>query len=431
MPLIKNIKIRTTLEQLQTLFLCLFAGTLCFNPPLNHGILITALFISLILFDKNILRKNLKAVLILCSGYVTAVVSSAYSSDKTEALFVLEKQLTLFFVPLILGSSFEGNIFKLKLVVWSFITSVFFACGYLLLYFFTVYQVLKNHVSVQDFINMQLHHNFSMPLKLHATYLSIYVCFSIACTLYFLFNDSRFYKIIAFIFLPVFILSFILLSSRIVFIPFILIIFFVLPFFIRRKFVFVYFILLISSFLFMFYLLRNFTAFEARFKTDTLRELNLKPGTDKMFSFESITASNDATRAERWKCAVELIRERPIVGYGTGDEKKMLSEKYVKYDLTNSSVNNFDSHNQYFAFMIKSGFFGIFTFLLLLVFSFFIAIKYRNYMQICLLFIVIITCLTENVLESNKGILFFAFFNSVFVMGISGNNSREKLAINH
>ena len=229
-----------------------------------------------------------------------------------------------------------------------------------------------------------------------------------------LFYEERRYRLFMILFIPIFVLSLILLSSRIIFIPFAIIVFFIIPFFLKRKPFYGYIIVLVAIASLLFYYLSSFTAFRERFKTDTLRELNIKSSAHS-FSFLSITETNDATRAERWKCAVELIREKPLTGYGTGEEKFKLSEMYTKYKLSNSLANNFDAHNQYLGFMIKSGLFGLFAYLLLLIYSLYVSLKKRNYIHICLLLILATTSLTENTLDSNKGIVFFAFFNSLLV----------------
>lgn len=408
-------RIFNIVEKLRFIFLLLFVSTLCFSQWLNHSFLIAALFSSLFLIKRERLVRNSLLVLAAALVYLVAIISCVWSSDRSEALFVLEKQMTLLFVPVILGFSKKLTAMHVHIVLWGFMLSVVTACSWLLLHFYSCYQVLKTTVSFQEFVTMQLHHQFSQPLNLHATYLSMYVCMAFSIGIYFLFNGRVLLKFPLTLILLVLFASLALLSSRIVFMPFIFINVFVLPFFISRKFLIAYIAIVFSGFFGLFFLASNFTAFKDRFKTDTLRELNLKEDSGNRLSFQSITKTNDATRAERWKCAFELIQEKPILGYGTGDEKKRLAEKYQKYDLTNSSVNNFDAHNQYLAFMIKSGIPGVVSWLLILAIGLGKAIRSRNYFYLCFLLIVIFTALSENILESNKGVLFFSLFNSLFL----------------
>lgn len=412
--LLTNKAFRNTCASIQTLLFCLFAATLCLNSSLNHGFLIGGLFFSLLLADPAQLKKSLVPVLLLGLVYIVAGISALYSPHTAEAAFVLEKQMTLLIIPLVLGAAAPAGHRQLRLILWSFVASLFAVCLYLLGRFYISYEVARAQLSFQDFLNTQLHHNFSASLHLHATYLSMYVCFAIAIALYMLFYEKKYYRLLMLLFLPVFVISLVLLSSRIIFIPFAVIVFFILPFFLKKKPFLIYLAVLITLLPLLFYYLSGFPAFRDRFKTDTLRELNIRQS-GRSYSFLSITETNDATRAERWKCAVELIRERPVAGYGTGEEKAMLSEMYTRYGLSNSLLNNFDAHNQYLGFMIRSGLFGLCAYLILLAYSLYAAIRKRNYIHICLLLILAITSLTENVLDSNKGIVFFAFFNTLLV----------------
>lgn len=417
--LLINHKFSLLLEKVQLMLMCLFVGTLCTEQEINHAFLIATLFVSLFLFDRELLRSRLVLMVLMILVYLTALASATYSSNSRESLFVLEKQMTLFLVPVIFGFSFRATLEKLSILIYAFMISIFLACAYLLLVFYQHYLIIRDILPFQFFLNTKLHHHFSAPLRLHATYLSLYVCFAIACSIYFLFNAKTVHKITVAIFLPVFLVSLALLSSRITFVPFGIIVTFILPFFIKKRALAIYMLLLVTVGSISGYLLAKSPAFKERFKTDTLRELNIAPDKNKIFNFKNITESNDATRAERWKCAVELIQEKPIIGYGTGDEKAQLEKKYIKYKLTNSTVNNFDSHNQYLAYMIKSGIFGLLAYLILLGLSLWIALKKKNYFLLSFITIIVTTSLTENILESNKGILFFAFFNSVLVYSAS------------
>ncbi len=427
--LLKDKQVIKRVQTVQTLFMCLFAATLCFKSAYNHAFLIAALVFSALLFDPQLLAKNKWPIAALSLIYLVAVLSGFYSSNRPETLRVLERQMTLGFVPLILGSSLPLSHKQLRLIIWSFTLAIAAVCAYLLFNFYFNYQAVKEIIPFHEFLNTRLHHQFSASLGLHATYLSMYVCFAFAGALFILFHEGTAAKITALVLMPLFLFSLILLSSRIIFIPFAGIVFLVMPFFLRKKQFFFYIVSLLIGLSVLFYYVSTFSAFKERFKNDTLRELNLKQDKKNVLRFESITGSNDATRAERWACALELIKERPWLGYGTGDEKSRLFEKYEKYKLTNSQLNNFDAHNQYFAFMIKSGIPGLAAFLILLLFSGWSAIKKRSFHHLCLLFIIAISALTENVLESNKGILFFAFFNALLVFsenGISDKRIPEK-----
>jgi O-antigen ligase len=412
----------------------MFVATLCLKREVNHAMLIAALFCSFLLFDLNLLVKNLKIIVLISLVYLVALASTFYSANRHEAFSILERQMSLIIIPVVLGCSLKLTRGKVKLVLWTFTCSIFFVCIYLLEIFYKEYLKSRDTMNFQEFLNLQIHHQFSSALNMHATYLSMYVCFALVTAVFFLFHEKKYLNLLMVPIIPVFIVCLTILSSRIIIIPLVIILVVIMPFFLRRLSLLLYLILLVLTVSISFTYVSNFKAFKERFKTDTLRELNIKQDTNSTFSFRS-AQTNDATRAERWRCAVELIKERPLVGYGTGEEKAKLNEKYVKYGLTNSVLNNFDSHNQYLAFMIKSGIVGLTAYLILLLTGFFVAIKNRNYFHICFLVIIFITSLTENILESNKGILFFAFFNTFLILADRGavqirNIIKENAAMN-
>jgi O-antigen ligase len=109
--------------------------------------------------------------------------------------------------------------------------------------------------------------------------------------------------------------------------------------------------------------------------------------------------------------AVELIRKRPLQGYGTGEEKPQLYRQYRQMGLTVTLEQRYDSHNQFMAFAIKSGVLGLLSFIVMLAFAFAYAIRHRNYLYISFLLISTGISLIDNFLEVNKGIFFFSFFN--------------------
>lgn len=416
-------------ERLQFAGACSFAVALWMRQDVAHILLILTLFFSLLRFNLPLFKKRWPAIIILIQLFIIALISCLYGSNKQEAFFVLEKQMTLFLIPVLLGASMEWTNKELQNILTFFSISVTAAVSYLLFVFYTSFQQQESPATLGAFLSSHLHHAFSEPLHLHATYLSMYVCFAIAISMYRLYRERSWQQWLSILMLAPLILSLVLLSSRIILVPFVLILVLVLPFFLRRGALLLHLgVLVVLVFLGIRYV-GNFSAIQDRFRTDTLRELNISADSTKHFRFDTIH-TNDATRAERWNCAIELIRESPLIGYGTGMEKQMLNVKYEKYKLSNSISNNFDAHNQYLAFMIKSGVLGLLSFMLLLGYCFFRAIKSKNYYFLSFLLIISITALTEDILESNKGILFFAFFSTVLlfipshVPGAKGQNEK-------
>lgn len=391
----------------------LFAATFCLNMVVGHVFLIIALTCSLLLWKPAIFKNNFRAFLLISLIYFVSLASAFYSSNKKEAWFVLEKQMTMLLIPFLMAGTSHGKL-SLAGLLRCFSYAVSLACVWLLYQLYHSYTALNGGTSLADFLHGHLHHSFSEPLNLHATFLSIYVCFSIAVMLYDAYHAKNWYRGLAMVALPLLVISMLFLSSRIILLPFAIILVVVLPFFLRRFALLLHLITVALLFLLAVFYVGNFSAFRERFADDTLRELNITGHEKLEFRLDTIN-TNDATRAERWQCAIKLIQEKPLFGYGTGDEKAMLNVMYHKYRLSNSISNNFDSHNQYFAFTIKSGVVGLTAFVLALLFGFYRALRTKSFHFLSFMVIITITALTENILESNKGILFYALFMSAFV----------------
>ena len=131
--------------------------------------------------------------------------------------------------------------------------------------------------------------------------------------------------------------------------------------------------------------------------------------------FKSTAGAKENWRRERWKVSFELIRRAPIAGQGSGSEIPLLKQKYFEKKMFSSYLNELNAHNQYLSFLINSGIIGLLVFLATLGWGYRKAIK-RNDLLL-LSFLVIITAIgfSEDLLDVNKGIFFYAFFFPFFI----------------
>jgi O-antigen ligase len=130
--------------------------------------------------------------------------------------------------------------------------------------------------------------------------------------------------------------------------------------------------------------------------------------------------NSTSIRYNLWKIAVELIKEKPMLGVGIGDIKEELVKKYEEHGYEYGVRNRISPHNQYLHTAVILGLVGMCILIFVLLYSFVLA--WRNGDWIFALFIVIVALngLTEGVLERQAGILFFAFFNSLFATRLIG-----------
>jgi O-antigen ligase len=403
----------TILENIQLLFAILFVGTLALDQKTNSTLLGISLFLLLFTFRWARLLENKTALFVFTATFLVQALALSYSSNAAEGKLVIERHLALFLIPLIYLSCFNLTAVKFNLIIKFFFVSMVVVSLYLLKH--SIDQLLSSGASFHDwFVRDNLNHAFSRPIGMHATYLSLYTAVAIFIGFNgFLFDNSWWLKLLFFLSTLVLAITIILLSSRMVISALLFVLLFIYPFYIvKLKHKATLLIAGCAILLAFFFIMRESSFITTRFTEKIRAEVKMTPFLQADSTYNPIYGGE--MRADRWYCAAELIREKPLLGYGTGSEKDMLMKKYEKYNLQNAIVNNYDSHNQYLAFAIKAGVPGLIFFVLSVVYAIYLAIKSRSLIYLSFIVLFAIACITENVLESNKGIFFFAFFNTLF-----------------
>ena len=124
--------------------------------------------------------------------------------------------------------------------------------------------------------------------------------------------------------------------------------------------------------------------------------------------------SSTLVRKKTWSTSLKLVKEKWITGYGTGLSKKVLQEQYKKDGYDYMYKKNYNSHNQYLQVFLDQGIFG---FLLLVFFTFgvlYLSLKQKDFIYALFLVVMILNFMTESILETQSGVIFFAFFNTIF-----------------
>lgn len=116
-----------------------------------------------------------------------------------------------------------------------------------------------------------------------------------------------------------------------------------------------------------------------------------------------------------WKAAFHIISNNPVFGVGTGDGQKKFNRAYRKLNAPLTKEWYLRSHNQFLAITVAFGIVGLVVFLLSLVFPFYYLRGGLNYLYICFLGIAVFSFLFEDTLESQTGLTFFAYFNTLLL----------------
>ena len=109
-------------------------------------------------------------------------------------------------------------------------------------------------------------------------------------------------------------------------------------------------------------------------------------------------------RLAQWECARNVIQNHWALGVGSGDGQDTLMESYREKGFVEGLRNNYNTHNQYLGTWITLGLPGLILLLLML------WPWERDELWTCFLVLIFISFLTENMLDTQKGVVFFSFF---------------------
>lgn len=347
-----------------------------------------------------------KTVLVITSLYFLNLVSILYSSDRQEGTNLAVHQLAILLFPLLFALS-HLNFAKYRMQL---ICIFGFSCviSIIYLYFDALRTILVLKLPVASLFTANfMNHNFSLPIGIHATYLAMYIAFSIIAFLFILLKmqpvRQKWIYIIACLIL---LTGLVQLSSRASFIAFLIVVNFAFPFLLfqgRKRLA----LLLITSFISaaVFLLIYNVDSFKTRYVSELKTDL-----TDQVKLIE-----NTEPRVARWEAILELVKQSPFIGYGNGSETKLLKEKYFNKGLYISFINEFNTHNQYLAVLLKTGIIGLLLFLFILYFGYSNALQRKDLLLLGFMIMITVVSFSENVLELNKGIFFYSFFFSLLL----------------
>jgi len=124
-----------------------------------------------------------------------------------------------------------------------------------------------------------------------------------------------------------------------------------------------------------------------------------------------------------WESAGEIISAHPW-GVGSGDANDALKEKYIEKNLLRPLNENLNAHNQYLQTTIATGIPGLILFIVAMLSALWAAVLKPDYGYLLFLILFLFCIITESMLESEAGVIFFSFFNSLLaVEALSGKRS--------
>ncbi len=384
--------------------LLLFLCTLPFDRFYSTIILISFLIHTLIFLKRRRLQQFSWQTLLLQSAFWITLISTLYSSFFRLGIDLVSKQFAIFLVPSLLSvTNFDIQQYRKVLL------SGFSLCCCLTIFYlyFDAANVLRfNKLPLSEiFSSAFLNHNFSLPIEMHATYLSmmLVICFVHLCAEYFETISTK-RKIFLIAGCLILLAGLIQLGSKAVLLAFLLIINIGFPLFVltgKKRFSFAIVSVIVSAIIIT--IILSVHAFRERYVSALKDDL-----------YENPLAAEQYGRLDRWDVALEMIKESPVIGYGSGSEIPLLRERYYGKKMYNAYLYSLNAHNQYLSFLINAGIPGLLLWLATLYWGFRKAIKRKNILLLGFMILIAVVSCSENMLDVNKGIFFYAFFFAFF-----------------
>ncbi len=394
-------------EDIYTFLIALVACTLSF-PKYAFNSISIILLLSFWVFSGRLITKlksafSQKEVWIFCALYLIYILGLIHTEDFKRAFSLLERMLPILIVPIVL-SSIEK--IERKRVTWihvSFITSVIAASLFCLINAFLQWKGSSDPIAALISNPKYLYSNLLAPLDITPTYFAMFILLALSI-LFFYFDKVKEKKtkvltVVTFLYLNLYL--FLLANRTGIIVLAILGIFIFFKSNRKIKALLVLTLVILGALM---------------FKSDFWKQ--------RIFNTTGMIANSQEVKDlnKHRAIATEIfLNQDPknyIFGYGTGDTQMFLNLEYRKRGRQYFKWSkNMNFHNQYFQIIAVLGIFGLVVLLSNLIYPFWSNRKDPGELSILYLMfmaIVIIFFMTESVLVRQKGIVFYAIFNSLY-----------------
>ena len=131
---------------------------------------------------------------------------------------------------------------------------------------------------------------------------------------------------------------------------------------------------------------------------------------DALENFESKnnpSIESNTSRLLMWSTSIDVFKEFPIAGVGTGDYDDVLTKKNESYGNSGVAMHRYNSHNQFLNTMVQLGLLGLVVLLMLFLNGFKMAYQQKNIIGLFTLSCFFLNFLFESFIESQAGIILF------------------------
>lgn len=116
-----------------------------------------------------------------------------------------------------------------------------------------------------------------------------------------------------------------------------------------------------------------------------------------------------------WQTATQVIKRNYLCGVGTGDVQAELNKTYVETKSALHPEWYKRPHNQFLTITVALGIFGLFIFMWSLIYPLMALKNYLSLVYWPFIIVAMLSFVMEDTLETQAGVTFYAFFNSLFL----------------
>lgn len=395
------------------------AFSLIFWPLLN-SILSLGLAGYWLFFSKkqfSLQTKQGRLVVLFCSLYLLSIAGHFYSTDRGEALAALQKKSALFVFPLVLGTAINITAVVFEKTMRSFVWSTAAGCLYCVFRGLFFYFKTGDAAHLFGYGLVALKNMYPFMLAL-------------CCALSLFFVAQRIYitrrekghlpwvdtALFLFLFLFPFLLgnrnSLFFISTALLLLGFTLI---------KKPMYRVLLPVLFFSFAGLAVYTNPYLQKQWKDLINTSKDNTIVLDNDSTLGR---SWGGKALRLAIWQCSWDVIRQSWLIGVGDGDVQASLQEAYERRQFYFASrYNRYNTHNQFIQEAVAHGITGLVLLLACICVPLVYAIREKRMLYALFLAAFAFSCLTESILEINKGLVWYSFFNAIFVFTITSKRS--------
>jgi O-antigen ligase len=367
--------------------------------------------------DKLHRLKHNRFALFSISFYLLNAAGLLYTTDVARGTADLETKLSLIVLPLMLASTAPLGRQYVNWILGFFVAACTVAVAVCLGQ--AAFYYLSSGTTRYFF-----YHDLSLSIGMHAVYLALYLSFCLFILSDYLNRQWRRLRpgsrTLVLLLMSVMLITILLLSSKTIIISLVLFgdIFLITIFTARaRKKLALLLLLLVNltailSILFIPFIRERFTdSIETNYSSIKKKEYN-------------IILTGISLRTGIWTFSMDILTEQRswLFGVGAGDTQGLLDEMYVRHELyigvpgtPDRGYLGYNAHNQYVQFLLSLGLVGVAAFLVYLTVPVILAIKAHDYLLLALVLFFSVCCLTESMLDRQKGVVFYVLFSTLLL----------------